>query len=1141
MIWREGQLPPGSPTFAGGLPYELLSYAYSLLGMGLRLRENGGQQVIARQAFEYAAMSLESLLVKGGQADDARSFHYVIAAAAYHLGRFSARAFSLLLYGQRAASFSPIERCLGHLILRDLGALEQEIIAWRIDGPGTDENIAAALLEGWEARNDDETFPDSDDSSYVGDALGAAIIDTFLAGMGLFVSGLERGERAFIDQAIERLRTGLDACAEVHLLPQWWAYRLAVNIIDDLWSCSFHERLPLIPNDPDEVRWSELRHRFIALLFRRPRAEIDLWPSQLDAATQAVDADQDLVVSLPTSAGKTRIAELCILRCLAAEKRVVFITPLRALSAQTESTLQGTFIPLGFSISTLYGSIGTSSYDEHALGSRSIVVATPEKLDFALRNDPALLNDVGLIVLDEGHMIGLGEREVRYEMQIQRLLKRADAADRRMVCLSAILPGGEELEDFVAWLSQDGEGNLIKSRWRPTLLRFGEVIWANSRARLEVGVGDERPFIPTFLSARAAPQGGRQRPFPNNQRELVLATTWRLAEDGQSVLIYCPERRSVEPYARAIVQLHGYGLLPSMIGDAGAKIAIAVVIGTEWLGEDHPILECLRLGVAVHHGALPTPFRKEIERLLRERVLKITVSSPTLAQGLNLSATTVVLHGIIRNREPIDVAEFRNVVGRAGRAFVDTEGLVLFPFYQPHAQRRRQWEALKSADAGREMESGLLTLVVTLLQRMRLQLGVSYEQLSEYVLNNAQAWDFPQLASELEQVSLDERRQWQAHLATLDTAILSLMGEQDVPDNEIAERLDQVLSSSLWERRLNRRTEELRRVYTSALHGRAKVLWSNSNTNQRRAYFLAGVGLETGRQLDDVAAAANSLLVDANFYISTGDNEAAIRAFISLGDLIFAIPPFVPNPLPDNWHDILRAWLSGQAMAELAEDAEDVLRFVEDGLIYKLPWGMEALRVRSLAIGDAIAEGTTMADYEMAFAVPAMETGTLNRSAALLMQAGFNSRLAAIKAVTDTAATFESNNGLRDWLASEEVVTLTSQPNWPTEHTAGIWREFLASFAPPERAHWSDWTYSDQVNWESEEHRPNVGDVVRIVHSTRADRWLVLTPDHGLLGTLAHPLNLSRKGLVRAIVGANRASVDMEYIGPADLAPAQVG
>ncbi|RZN03942.1 hypothetical protein CWO91_31455 [Bradyrhizobium genosp. SA-3] len=130
MIWRDGVLPLGSPAFAQTLSYDLLSYAYSLLGMGLRLKEAGGDQVIARQAFEYAGMALESVLLKGERTDDS-SFHYIVAAGAYHLGRFSARAFSLLSHGQRDASFSPIERCLASLVLRDLATLESEILAWR--------------------------------------------------------------------------------------------------------------------------------------------------------------------------------------------------------------------------------------------------------------------------------------------------------------------------------------------------------------------------------------------------------------------------------------------------------------------------------------------------------------------------------------------------------------------------------------------------------------------------------------------------------------------------------------------------------------------------------------------------------------------------------------------------------------------------------------------------------------------------------------------------------------------------------------------------------------------------------------------------------------------------------------------------
>nr|WP_041926732.1 DEAD/DEAH box helicase [Methylocystis sp. SC2] len=115
---------------------------------------------------------------------------------------------------------------------------------------------------------------------------------------------------------------------------------------------------------------------------------------------------------MPTSAGKTRVAEIAALMTLSSARRVLIVTPLRALSAQTERSFRKIFAPLGFSVSSLYGTSGLSAGDEDALRSREIVIATPEKLDFALRSDPALIDDVGLIVLDEGQMIGPSESEI---------------------------------------------------------------------------------------------------------------------------------------------------------------------------------------------------------------------------------------------------------------------------------------------------------------------------------------------------------------------------------------------------------------------------------------------------------------------------------------------------------------------------------------------------------------------------------------------------------------------------------------------------------------------------------------------------------------------------------------------------------
>lgn len=1135
IIWRDGVLPPGAPDFAPQLSYDLHSYGYALLGLGLRLRELGGDAAQARTAFEQAASALEAVIAKGNPQEIDRDFHFIMAAASYHLAHLSARAYSLLAIVQADENFSPIERALALMMRRDFRALHASVLDYRISGEGSDGKIVADI-QVYLNRPEVIDGEAGDSSEILLDSLNTALTDTFMAAMSLYLLALERGERPLVDQALHRLQTGLAICGEMNMLPQWWAYRIAIHLLSDLWSSTFHERLPLQPEGGEAADWPQLRELFIALLQRRWKAEVDLWPSQVEAASRAVDQADDLVVSLPTSAGKTRIAELCILRCLAGGKRVVFITPLRALSAQTEVTLQRTFGPLGKTISALYGSIGVSGFDEDAIRDRDIVVATPEKLDFALRNDPSLLDDVGLLVFDEGHMIGLNEREVRYEVQIQRLLRRPDAHKRRIVCLSAILPDGDQLDDFAAWLRRDHPGGLIKNNWRPTRLRFGEVVWSSPIARLDLRIGEERPWVQQFLTGGVPPdwvrpKRRRTKLFPNDQRELCLATAWRLVDDGQTVLIFCPERRSVEPFADVIVDLHERGSLRSLLEADPRVLDTAITLGEEWLGQGSVILKCLRLGIALHHGALPTAYRKEVECLLRDGVLKVTISSPTLAQGLNLSATAVVMHSLHRSGELIEVSEFKNVIGRAGRAYVDVEGIVLFPMFDKVAKKRRDWEALITDLGARDMESGLVQLVIALLSRMADRIGSDLNQLTDYVANNAAAWTFPEVIDETPEDRERAVATWEQHLATLDTAILSLIGEHDISDEHIEAALDDILQSSLWHRRLLRRKEEEQQLLKVTLVARSRRIWSQSTAVQRRGYFLAGVGLTTGHALDAIAADANLLLIQANAAILDGDAEAAVAAITEIASHVFTFYPFMPTPLPSNWRDILRAWLLGQPLAALAVGQESqMLRFVEGGLVYRLPWAMEAIRVRAVANGDTVGD-LLLDDHELGFAVPAVETGTLNRSASILIQAGFNSRLAAIKAVADTHGAFQTGQELRRWLTSQAVAVLSTQPEWPTAETKTMWTDFVQSFTPHENRTWTVRVYWADVAWLGAPLPP--GTPIQLHHWNGLSR--VLSVDGAPLGTVKAAINSEVAGLVRAQVSQDNAKIDITYLGPDDL------
>ena len=92
MIWSDGILPNGSPNFADELSYDLLSFGYSLLSLGLRLRELNGDADLCRAAFEKAATAITDVVHNGNPNDPEKGFHKVLASSAFHLGRYSAKA-----------------------------------------------------------------------------------------------------------------------------------------------------------------------------------------------------------------------------------------------------------------------------------------------------------------------------------------------------------------------------------------------------------------------------------------------------------------------------------------------------------------------------------------------------------------------------------------------------------------------------------------------------------------------------------------------------------------------------------------------------------------------------------------------------------------------------------------------------------------------------------------------------------------------------------------------------------------------------------------------------------------------------------------------------------------------------------------
>lgn len=1111
LIWEDGEVPEDSPPFAASLTDDLLDYAYAILELALELRGLAPNSGILPKSFLTAGEAIESAIHRGEHNPD-EGFHRVSAAVAFHLARYSARAYSILKDAPSSLNLSPSETAVFFLLRRKFDQLHELFSSRLLDEENRDERIAKRL------KNNDDY-----ESS---DAIHDVILNAFMSAIALFHHAISTGSINSGQAARNKMFHVAQSASDLNSVSHWWTSTLAAHLIDELWDLSFYSKLPpLPPDDPAQERWSRLRLNFIQRLFASSRSSIELWPSQLEAARRSVDPDDDLVVALPTSAGKTRIAELCILRTLAREERVVYVTPLRALSAQIERDLAETFVPLGFRVSSLYGSAGVEAEDSKKLRTEDIVVATPEKLDFALRNDANIINDVGLIVFDEGHMLGKGEREVRYETLVQRILKRDDCENRRIVCLSALFPSPEEMSDLVEWIRQDHEGSPVHSVWRPTRQRFGIIKKTRTgHGRLEITLGEEKPFVPGFVEPVAPPEDGRRKNlFPQDKNEMTISSAWRFVGQGRKVLIYCPIKKSVETLGKLVLKLLSQGVIFPLVADSEA-LREARNVGQEWLGKDHPAVKCLKFGVAIHHGSLPRQFLSEVEQLLRSGECLLTIASPTLAQGLNLSASVLLAASIWRNGDVVPSSEFANVAGRAGRAFVDLEGLVLHCVWEDSEFREKKaittWESLVEEAKGAKLTSGILELALGLIVRISATTGIPWTEVIEYISGNITAWNF--IAQEDDNITESD---WERDLASLDAVLLGTL-DPETPAETLSDTLRETMSGSLFSRQLSSHTEN--EIPPEAIFGlltaRATRIWSTTEANQRKGFYSAGIGLSAGVRLHEQIEFLVQLLIEIESGITSGDEPSVTEAVSKFAGIVFEFAPFQPfKGLPDSWEAMLTDWMLGKNAAEVINDSGSVgVDFLQDAVCYRLPWAMEAVRVHASSIGLGAAESLT------GLGPRAVEAGSTNESAIVLIGSGLGSREAARIAVKDTSASFFDHDSMLTWLRADRVERRTANPDWPSGITRNSWIRFYEQRHKAKLSAWKRKMFSIGAQWAPEANLKEREVVLGPPLRNRGNR--ILSPDYQFLGETEYEISLG--DLVSVWINPAKDGLFLEYFGP---------
>lgn len=388
-----------------------------------------------------------------------------------------------------------------------------------------------------------------------------------------------------------------------------------------------------------DVSQLPLDSRLIEML--KARGVKELFPPQVEAVKAGIFDGANVLLCTATASGKSLLAEVAAVKAALEGRMALYAVPLKALAHEKllHFSYYGGLARVGIST-------GDFESEDRRLHEYDVVVVTYEKLDSLLRHRPSWLNSVGVVVIDEIHYLGDPKRGPVLESIIAKI--KYLGLKTQLIGLSATVGNAEEV---ARWLG----ARLVASTWRPVPLREGVfyggwIYFANGAKRQVRRIGDAE----VSLAVDTVADGGQALVFTNSR-----SSTVRLAK---------AVAKAVESYPAPLVDLAAAKSLAEEV----LRSSSSRIIGRE-------LAELVSRGVAFHNAGLELDVRRLVEEGFRRGVIKVVVSTTTLAAGVNLPARRVVVADYERydpvvGREEIPVLEYRQMAGRAGRPGLDPHG-----------------------------------------------------------------------------------------------------------------------------------------------------------------------------------------------------------------------------------------------------------------------------------------------------------------------------------------------------------------------------------------------------------------------------------------------------------------------------------
>ncbi|KAI7943410.1 hypothetical protein MJO29_013254 [Puccinia striiformis f. sp. tritici] len=409
------------------------------------------------------------------------------------------------------------------------------------------------------------------------------------------------------------------------------------------------------------------------------------YPFTLDPFQQvsitSIQRNESVLVSAHTSAGKTVVAEYAIAQCLENKQRVIYTSPIKALSNQKYREMTAEF-----------GDVGLMTGDVTINPSASCLVMTTEILRSMLYRGSEVMREVAWVIFDEIHYMRDKERGVVWEETIILLPHSV-----RYVFLSATIPNAMQFAEWICH-THDQPCHVVYTNFRPTPLQHylfpsgGDgihlvvdekgVFREDNFLKAMGSLNDSRGEDPANSMSGRNKQGKTKKGGTKGPSDIYKIIKMIMVKNYNPVIVFAFSKRECEALAIQMSKLEFNSEEEKETVDTVFKNAISNLSeDDQGLPQIEHILPLLKRGIGIHHGGLLPILKEVIEILFQEGLIKVLFATETFSIGLNMPAKTVVFTTVRKfdgqDFRSLSSGEYIQMSGRAGRRGLDDRGIVI--------------------------------------------------------------------------------------------------------------------------------------------------------------------------------------------------------------------------------------------------------------------------------------------------------------------------------------------------------------------------------------------------------------------------------------------------------------------------------